>query len=289
MHGSRSGAYSPAGNREIPPISGPTFTEYLHAREAGHEPSPRITKTFGRDLATRLGIRVARQLALVDAPEDLPLASLPDRFVIKPTCFWSRLGVLLLQREPGTDRYRDALSRRVLTSAEIIAEEVGWRERWLSQPRRERFGLLVEEWLDDECGSPIPLDYKLFAFDGEIRFITQFDRNQDGRRLAFFLNEFEPIDDLGRVLTSDWSAIAQHTAKLPTCHRDLVDAAKRLSVAMNTPFIRVDLYATPTGPALGELTAIPGTPRNRFQFAPSIDAALGQAWRAAAARIAGRG
>jgi hypothetical protein len=67
----------------------------------------------------------------------------------------------------------------------------------------------------------------------------------------------------------------------------MIAAASAISLKLRTGFVRVDMYATPDGPVIGELTKIPGAPyyARRWSFLPAFDEELGRAWAEANRRL----
>lgn len=168
----------------------------------------------------------------------------------------------------------------------IRTEQSQWQQLWY-QHRKNPFQFIVEEMITGENGEgKIPFDYRLYTFDGEVRFIIQVDRNTRPRSLAFFLNEFELFDYSARI-ESDWTSISRGEHRIPGCHREIVTAAKKISRVLCTPFVSVDIYATLSGPLIGELGIKPGEAyRGKvFKFKPQFDEELGTAWAQANARL----
>lgn len=63
------------------------------------------------------------------------------------------------------------------------------------------------------------------------------------------------------------------------CWHEMLQVAKRVSRALDTPFISVDLYASPSGPVVGELTPTPGGAYfGVWRFRPFFNQQLGDAW-----------
>jgi hypothetical protein len=216
------------------------WTECNDAREARRLPRPSLNKLEVAELARRLGLRAAKTLAVHDDPRELDFSQLPERFVLKPSVWWSRMGVMMLSRTAASAELYDTLGRRSMSPESIIAEQVEWMLKWRSKPGRRPYRLIAEEWVRDEDGAAIPLDYKLYAFDGDIRLIVQMDRNHASTQVAFFVDTFEIPSDLSRYVVSDWKLISPGAHRLPRCHAEMIEAAATISKALCTPFVSVD-------------------------------------------------
>ncbi|GAA1178913.1 ATP-grasp fold amidoligase family protein [Nesterenkonia xinjiangensis] len=128
----------------------------------------------------------------------------------------------------------------------------------------------------------IPEDIKVYTAYGEILQVlvmrTQGVEIMD--RKSFTRRYFDAqARCLGEVLPG---AAYDDTITAPRQWADLMAAARRLSVAVGTPFVRVDLYATQDGPVLGELTPTPGGAQ---EYLLDHDLALGAAWMRAEVRL----
>lgn len=236
------------------------------------------------EFAERHGVATPHRYAVWSAPLDFDSENLPDHFVLKPKGMHSTSGVMPLQRL-STNLFFDLLRKRELTIQQIKDEQTALFER---NKYKSTYRLFAEEFMFAENGDPsfIPNDYKFYCFHDEVELISQYDRNQKPPRVAWFVREFEPFAE-HEYVTSDWVKIHRGVPQLPACHLELVQAAKTLSAALMTPFVSVDLYATPRGAVLGELTLAPGAPYHgtMYKFLPHYDEYLGGCWERAAAKI----
>jgi hypothetical protein len=266
-----------------------TWTEYIYLRKTGKEENvPRLSKIEVAVKAREAGLRTADIYRIYDDPQDFDDAGLPDVFVLKPACLWSKHGVMLLQRHNTRHKFLDFMSGRWLTIAQIRAEQCSLQKRWYKYypQKKSRFQLVAQEMIRGEnAQGRIPYDYKLYTFDGEVRLIVQINRNTRPASVSWFLNEFE-IFDFSTCIESAWKTIKRGKPDLPECHKEIIAAAKTISKALKTPFISADMYATPDGPVIGELTSAPGGPYyGMFRFKPHFDRDLGKAWTDANLRL----
>jgi hypothetical protein len=188
--------------------------------------------------------------------EDLPLASLPDAFVLKPN---HGSGWLQVVRDKRTVRREDLVRtcRRWLASDfTIVGRE--WAYRGI---RRTVF---AEELLQDEEGE-LPPDYKLFVFGGRVRLI-QVDRDRYARHTQVL------YDQAWRRVEGTLRAAQGPPVAAPESLPTMIDAAQRLSQGMD--FLRVDFYDIAGQAYFGEFTHYPNKGLNRFR-PESLDALLG--------------
>lgn len=213
-------------------------------------------------------------------PDMLQLEGLPDDFVLKPSVMHSSWGVMVLSRTGKQGEYFEALSGRTLTSESIRREQ----ERVFDKCKyKGSYHLFAEERIAGESTDrPIPLDYKIFTFFDRATLIQQIDRNSKPNRMAWFDGEFRKLALEGRVV-SDWSKVQLGAHSVPDAAKEMVEIATRAAVALNTPFMRVDMFSRNGAPVIGEMTPAPGGPyyKDWYSFTEAFDAELGQDWHEA--------
>ncbi|GAA4007700.1 ATP-grasp fold amidoligase family protein [Sphingomonas humi] len=141
-----------------------------------------------------------------------------------------------------------------------------WLDEWLygQIPR----GLLIEPYVG--TGDVLPVDYKLFVFGGEVRFVqVHLDRAGEHRWVVMDL-------DWQRASPADGWPDPERPATLPS----MIAAASTLGADME--FVRVDLYEVNGQPLFGELTFYPGSGLEKVQ-PRRLDLHMGMLWAAAAA------
>ncbi|MCB4770352.1 hypothetical protein LGR54_17225 [Ancylobacter sp. Lp-2] len=265
------------------------WVEYQRRRIAGEEPDvPWFVgdKLKAYEFAAKHSIRTPARYAVLRSLEEFNPDLAPDYFVCKPTGMHSTEGVMILKRE-AKGRYHDFLRKRDLTTEQIIAEQ----QRCYDNNRyKGSFRLILEELLlaEDSRQGVVPWDYKLYCFGGRVELITQIDRNVGPPAMAWFGPDFTDFDPDAH-LESDWKLIQRGTPRRPDCWREMLGAARQIANALKTPFTSVDLFATPWGPVLGEITLAPGGPYygKMYRFKPDYDAELGACWEAAERRLRG--
>jgi hypothetical protein len=202
---------------------------------------------------------------------DVDLASLPDRFCLKPSLGSTSHGVLLLERT-GPDTYVEAMRGTTMTPGDIVA--------FL---REEADGLYVgrevfaEELIDAPTPGAVPFDWKAYCFYGEVGCVLQMSRTPGERpRLKFYGPRGTVLGKVRDPERCDLSLPA--SPDLP----EMVRMARRISSALPMAFIRVDMFDGPSGPLVGELTPTPGGPQ---MFVRSLDVSMGLMWEAAEKRL----
>jgi hypothetical protein len=107
--------------------------------------------------------------------------------------------------------------------------------------------VLVEELLGD--GTGIPLDYKLFVFHGRVRLIQVDSDRFQGHRRSLYTPSWERLP--GRFQKYELTPDVERPPRLA----EMVEIAETL--ATETDFVRVDLYAIGERIVFGELTNYP--------------------------------
>lgn len=214
-------------------------------------------KIISHPFVAGLGMRVPQRHAVLDDIESFHDADLPDRFVLKVANGWSARGVMLLERN-GADEYFDHMNLQVHTADSIVALQ---RAAALSF-RNESPQWIVEEFVKPLLSSgAIPFDYKFYCFQGEVGLIVQIDRNCSPTKVILFDGEF-------RALKRGTDYLLRGTAKhgtpvIPLHAPEMLWWAQKLSLEADSPFVRVDMLDSPTGPVFGEFTYSPGGTHKR--------------------------
>ena len=170
---------------------------------------------------------------------------LGERFVIKQPGYHSSVGVWVLEKA-HQDHYIDLLNFRVLSRKDI--KPVGLEPQYY----------LVEEFIKSAYGSDkVPLDYKLYAFGGNISHILQIDRNVWPFRVAMFDNSFMPIKP-GIHFKTNPSRYRNAGHIIPLSAPQMLNMCRSLSKTMACKFVRIDCYDSDRGALFGEFTFTPG-------------------------------
>jgi hypothetical protein len=222
-------------------------------------------KTALRAWAAGQGFQLPPLIAQAASLEALDWAALPaDRMVIKPANADSRRGVIVLQG--GVDH---------IAQAPVGPDLVAYARRLWAAEGLERRAVLVEALLvDSEAATRpdliVPRDTKVFAAGGRAVVVLVLDRNApDGMRSE------ANFDARGRPLPATSQKWPHLPAPAPPHgFAATAAAAERLS-ALLPQLLRLDFYATPEGPVLGEVTAYPSA---GLDLTPFLRRTLLQMW-----------
>jgi len=203
-----------------------------------------VSKLVVKAYANRFNIRVPRTLGVISSAADLDDFALPDRYVLKPEGD-SGHGLYLmhdgLNLFDGLRYTRDTLRSRVV--------------EYLALRRESRF--IVEEFLVQEGIDPsepiVPVDYKMHAFGGKVRIIHVDDRNTVSRDPWHRRQSWLSRDWVGAPFRMRVAEQESEPIRRPACFDAMLQLADAIATNLKD-YIRVDLYATDSGPVLGELT-----------------------------------
>lgn len=220
------------------------------------------------------GFAVPEVLATWSRPEDIDVSGLPDTFVLKSDGGAGSHGVLPLRRT-AADAWTTADGDRTLTAAEVT-------DHFVSRARDSRISgpYFAEEFLEQPGAGPIPDDIKVYATYGEVQqvLLRRVDRHGDlSQTRRRYLDAGGT--DLGQVAVGER---LDPSIPVPSALPEIVRLAEHLSRAVGVPFVRVDLYETPRGVVLGEVTRSPG---GKQALRADHDEAMGLGWERAAYRL----
>lgn len=241
-----------------------------------------------RPFADNIGVKTPTLFFEATASE-FPSKTFPNEFVLKPSFASTSIGVKLMKKlAPG--QYQDLLTGDGVTVAELQDECGKISHSYYDDPNKGTF--YVEELLRDHDDNFPPRDIRVYAFQGEIGFILAEEHIDGPARASFYDENFELFEDIGERFeiasgVEHLEQIVQEPA--PVNKQDVLSVAKRVSVAVPTAFCRIDLYDTPKGVYLGELTFYPGTflYRNRKIMLQNEAERLGKLWEEAVSRLNG--
>ncbi|MGP5164291.1 ATP-grasp fold amidoligase family protein [Arthrobacter rhombi] len=263
------------------------WTKRIAARNAGEEkniPWWVNDKYKLHKFCKEHGFPMPEVFAFWKTPDEMNFDQAPMKFVLKPTVMFSAWGVMLLEkRDDGT--FYDELKGRALTFEQIMAEQKSVYDRC---KYKGAYRLMIEEKIEGpNSEQPIPLDYKIAVFYDVPGQVLQINRNPKKVENAFYDGAFEPLD-LDRKIISDWSTKPKGEHDRPEAYEEMLQIASSVTMALGTPFMRVDMFVSPHGPVIGELTPSPGDAfyGNNYKFTDDYDADLGEAWLAAEERLA---
>lgn len=180
---------------------------------------------------------------------EIDFEKLPSSFVLKPTHGSSMVLICRDKSKMDLDKVRKTCKHWLKTNYSKLEHEMNYADI----PHR----IVCEKLLQDESGK-VPLDFKIFCFHGQPKYIAvDFDR---------FGNHTRGIYDTNWNLTRfAWGApFDPKPLAIPARLEDMISFAKDISNEHD--FVRVDLYQVDEKIIFGELTFTPsaGTPRNSY-------------------------
>nr|WP_155694590.1 ATP-grasp fold amidoligase family protein [Psychrosphaera haliotis] len=204
-------------------------------------------------------IEIPKTLWVSDRFDDLPIDSLPSKYVLKAN-HGSRMNLFIDDSNRLQIEQLKALLPRWMNHDQFIT--LG--ERAYKNIVKRVF---AEEFL--EFAGTVPDDYKFFVYHGEVKFI-QLDTGRFGQHHRNMYN----------VNWDDLNINFSHQQKLPSPEKPLLfskmkAAAEKLGQYFT--FIRVDFYQHNNKVYFGELTVYPGA---GYEVFPSsdIDKMFGEPW-----------
>lgn len=242
-------------------------------------------KSEVRQFAKYVGVKVP-ETYFVGTRSELSLDALPDEFVLKPDFASTSMGVHLLERRDG--QFFDLASDSLVEEDKIVEALDGVAKRYYDDIGKAVYR--AEELLRDYDGSAPPPDFRFYMFQGIVGMIVR-DQHMSGKtQLMYFDSDFLPFSDVeNRYSIAEGCRHLDEIveAVVPTNWRAIKAVAERVSRAVPSPFVRVDLYDTPKGVYLGELTFYPGPYYygNRKLMSASESERLGRLWAEAEARL----
>ena len=202
-------------------------------------------KLKGYLLAEKHGIKHAEIFKIYSRIENVNWEELPRQFIIKPQQGCSESGVFpLIRKGKG---YRNILKNKDMTKEGIIRTF----QEGITGNHSHSGGLWIEELLSN----PLPYDWKIHTFNGRIGIIEQFKRDGESKYHKYWTREWKPIENMCKKI---FTYKINNSLPPPEHRRGLLKVAEVLSKAISHPFVRIDLYDTPRGVFMGEITPHPG-------------------------------
>lgn len=183
-------------------------------------------------------------IGVYDSPNDIPFEELPEKFVIKCTHDSGSIVLCRNKSELDFEKVKNDLKERLEFSFFWYGRE--WFYKYVKP------GIIIEKAIFDKNGN-VPIDYKFFCFNGEMKFVqvdfgrfvdrksNYYDRNLN---LQSFCKDKCPSDSLADF-------------ERPENFEKMIEIAQTLSSGI--PFLRVDLYNVDGNIYFGEMTFFPGS------------------------------
>ncbi|MGM0692510.1 MAG: ATP-grasp fold amidoligase family protein [Pseudomonadota bacterium] len=182
-----------------------------------------------------------RLIGVYNAVDEIDWEALPERFVMKCThgCGYNII-------VPDKSRLDKEQAERKLD--DWMHERFG-RKSLEYHYDRIRPRIIIEEFIEGADGM-LPLDYKVYCFNGEAKLVQVCSERDTELREDFLDLEWQSLD-IGCRKTSAFPLAR------PDCFDQMIHYAQRL--AKPFPFVRVDFYDRNGSPVLGEMTFTPGS------------------------------
>lgn len=266
------------------------YFERIKFRLDGKEPNVPAylgDKAAVRSFARTIGVTVPA-LYHSGPVSSLNLLDFPEVCVVKPRFSSTSIGVRLLARKGNS-------IHDYVTGEPVDFDELITKYRELSKARygdENRGEFFVEELVEPYSGSFPPPDVRCYMFQGEVGFHLVEDHILGKASASYFDPGFEQMENRElRFGVAQGAEDLEEIVKRPAPERaeELEMVARRISYAIPTAFCRVDLYDSPKGVYLGELTFFPGTfyYKNR-KIMHQVEAdRLGKMWGEAFRRLKG--
>ncbi len=212
----------------------------------------------------KIGDEILPELYCVtENPKEIPFDNLPHRFVIKPTHL-SDGEVIICKNKAEIDE--EEVINRCNNWLEIKINPL-LQEYWTQKIPRK---IIVEEFITENGETPPP-DYKLFCFDGKVKFIRTTVGRMDDRttKRAFYDPNWNRIKVQKKYETAEF-------IEKPKQLDEMIRIAEKLSVGFS--HIRVDLYACNEDEIyFGEMTVASGSGKNPYS-PREFDFQFGKYW-----------
>ena len=214
-------------------------------------------------VAARLGPAVLPALLYVTTkPASIPLADLPNRFVVKPSHGSGWVQVVPDKAKLDEHALVQTCERWLALNYYDVTKERAYRE---VEPR-----IMIEELIDDGTGLA-PADYKFHVFNGRVELILLIMGRLSNKSHSFLDRSWQLVD------VSVQSIPKMLTQPPPPPHlAEMIKAAELLG--RDIDFVRVDFYDTADRFVFGEMTSTPGSGMDPF-VPDSFDISLGKFWR----------
>lgn len=182
-----------------------------------------------------------RLIGVYDAADQINWETLPERFVIKCT-HGSGYNIIV----PDKSQLDREQAKRKL---DLWMQEKFGRKSLEYHYDKIRPRIIIEDFIENAVGK-LPLDYKIYCFNGKARLIQVCSDREIELREDFLDMEWKPLE-IGRRKTS------VTPLETPDCLPQMIRYAQTL--ARPFPFVRVDFYDKDGSPILGEMTFTPGS------------------------------
>lgn len=229
------------------PVSFNEKIQWLKLNDRRPEYSKMVDKYLAKDFVSKIigGGYIIPTIGVWKRFEDIDFSELPEQFVLK--CTHDSGGLVVCRNKSDLDilaaraKIERSLKRRFyLTFREWAYKNV--------EPQ-----ILAEKYMEDQPNSSL-VDYKFFCFNGKpkLLYISEGLEHHPTAKISFF-------DLKGKLLPfyrKDYKPF-ENDINLPSNFNEMLQIAERLSMAINNPFVRIDLYDIKGRVYFSEITFYP--------------------------------
>lgn len=220
-----------------------TFNEKLQWLKL-YDRNPEYTKLVDKYevkkvIADKIGDKyIIPTLGVWERFDDIDFNNLPNQFVLK--CTHDSGGIVMVKDKTTFNRMSAKKKIESCLRRNFYYQGREWPYKNV-KPR-----IIAEPYLTDESNSELK-DYKVFAFNGEPKFIeVDFDRFTDHKRNIYSV-DWELID-----AEIEYKSSKAHVIPKPEKLQEMLILSKKLSEGM--PHVRTDFYCTKDRVLFGEMT-----------------------------------
>lgn len=182
-------------------------------------------------------------IAVYDDPDEIEWDKLPSKFALKWS-FGSGMNIICYDKSQ-LDIHQTVRQLKTWKKNRV------WRRFSELQYKFSSKKLIVEKFIDS-LNTDLPIDYKVFCFHGEPKFISEYIRDKE--TFSVIRNYFD--FDWNVISCVDPKAVDDPSLFEKPEHLDeIFDYAKKLSKPF--PFVRMDFYQTGGKVMFGEMTFTP--------------------------------
>lgn len=186
-------------------------------------------------------------LAVYNSTDEIEWEKLPERFALKCT---HGCGYNIVTKDKSK-----------LNEVEVLQQLDAWMQERYGRIHLEyhydriKPKIILEEYIENKAGL-LPLDYKIYCFDGVAKLVLVCSEREDSLKLDFFDIHWNRLN-IGHKKDESSKPIQK-----PICFDEMVKNAEML--AKPFPFVRVDFYDKDGVAILGELTFTPAANVARY-------------------------
>lgn len=188
-------------------------------------------------------------LGVWEKGEDINFDSLPNQFVLKTT---HDSGSIVICKDKNVLDKKSAISTM---NKSLKRNFYATTREWPYKNVKPR--IIAEKYMVDESGIELK-DYKFFCFNGEPNFLkVDYNRNINHQANYYDLDwKIQPFYE--EVCPSNKNI----NIVMPNNFHDMIEIARKL--AINIPFVRIDLYTVKNQIYFGEITFFPNSGVGKF-------------------------